>query len=239
MTGIDNGNAIGFIVCSSYTCLSTTQKYILTSMLPLFGDDIKENISMLFTFADGHVPPVLRAVKEANLPHIKHFKFNNSAIYIGPGQTSDDDDDEMIGNFSRLFWDLSMISFKKLLHEVNITQTKSLTLSMEVLDVRERTEIHVKNLHKLVNKGLACMEQLNSEVNILKTAEMKIDKNEDYRFTMKRFQLHKKLVPRTQHITTFLQRHFTWHENCKYGNDAAKNQMCSNKWKWYLQWMHG
>ena len=102
-----------------------------------------------------------------------------------------------------------MISFKKLLHEVNITQTKSLTLSMEVLDARERTEIHVKNLHKLVNKCLACMEQLNSEVNILKTAEMKIDKNEDCRFTVKRFQLHKKLVPRTQHITTCLQCHFT------------------------------
>ena len=223
--GVDHLDAVGFMACSSSARLSQTQKYIFTSILSLFGVDIKENIFMLFTFADGHVPQVLHAVKEANLPYEEYFKFNNSAIFIDPGQEGedhDDDDDELPGDFNRLFWDLGMRSFKKFLHKVYLTKTKSLTLTRGVLDERERIEIYVLNLHRQVKKGLSNMEQLRDEVRILETAETDINSSKDYTYKVKKFEMNKKPLPGNQNTTTCLTCNFTCHENCAFANDHEK-----------------
>ena len=221
--GVDHLDAVGFMACSSSARLSQTQKYIFTSILSLFGVDIKENIFMLLTFADGHIPQVLHAIKEANLPYDDYFKFNNSAIFISTDQEGENDD-ETHGDFNKMFWDLGMKSFKKFLHKVYMTKTKSLTLTRGVLDERERIEITVVNLHKQVKKGLSYMEQLRDEVRILETAEKDIKGNKDYTYKVKRFEMNKQPLTGNQNTTTCLECNFTCHANCAFENDSDKKR---------------
>ena len=81
---IDHLNAIGFVTQSSLPRLTPTQRYIFDSILATFGKDIASNIFMMVTFCDGGDPPVMAAVKAAEIPHCTSFKFNNSALFANP-----------------------------------------------------------------------------------------------------------------------------------------------------------
>ena len=74
---------IGLVMQSSQARITAEQKYIVDQVLQLFAKDIKDNIFLFFTFADGQPPPVLKVIKEEKIPHAKgrQFKFNNSALY--------------------------------------------------------------------------------------------------------------------------------------------------------------
>lgn len=74
-------DAVCFIVKAPDARLTNSQKYIFSSMLSLFGKDIKSNICTLITFADGAEAPVLASLKEAKIPFGSTFKFNNSALF--------------------------------------------------------------------------------------------------------------------------------------------------------------
>ena len=226
--GVDHLDAVGFMACSSSARLSQTQKYIFTSILSLFGVDIKENIFMLLTFADGHIPQVLHAIKEANLPYDEYFKFNNSAFFISTDREGKTD--EVLREFNRMFWDLGMKSFKEFLDRVYMTKTKSLTLTRGVLNERERIEIRVVNLHKQVKKGLSYREQLRDEVRVLEKAEKDIKGNKNYTYKVKRFEMNKKPLPGNQNTTTCLECNFTCHKNCAFGNDSDKMRCIAMDW---------
>ena len=60
---------MGFAVQSALARLTPSQKYIFESILAIFGNDVKDNISFLVTFTDGQTPPVLEAIKEADIAH--------------------------------------------------------------------------------------------------------------------------------------------------------------------------
>ena len=53
---------------------------MLTSIMSIFGSDIVDNIFMMIAFADASTPPVMTAIKEADVKVNKIFKSNNSAI---------------------------------------------------------------------------------------------------------------------------------------------------------------
>jgi hypothetical protein len=60
--------------------LTSTQKYIFEAILSLFGNDIKDNICTLITFADGQKPPVLaglEALEHKSLPYKLYFTLLN------------------------------------------------------------------------------------------------------------------------------------------------------------------
>jgi len=52
------------------------QKYILTSILDLFGEDVKENIIAMLTFCDGRIPNMVKVLEDPKcvfstfIPHI-------------------------------------------------------------------------------------------------------------------------------------------------------------------------
>lgn len=82
--GVQCIDAICFIVKSPDARLTVSQQYIFRSILSLFGNDIKQNICTVVTFADGQIPPViaaLAAIKDHPLPHELYFPVNNSALY--------------------------------------------------------------------------------------------------------------------------------------------------------------
>ncbi|XP_070612830.1 uncharacterized protein [Erythrolamprus reginae] len=149
--GIDYVDAICLVGRSAHV-----QKCVFDSMLSMLGKDVKDNIQLLVTFADGRTPPVLEFLKEADLMSPQnesgspqHFRFNNSALFAPR---------ECGGRHNvaaEMFWKMNTESMKGFLDALKMLETKSLTLTMEVLKERQELEaalrrpppLKVKQLH--------------------------------------------------------------------------------------------
>lgn len=145
-------DAVGFVVQSGNVRLTTSQKYIFNSVLSIFGKDIR----FFATYADGKRPLLLDAIKEAELPCRKdknglpcHQKFNNGAIY----SNNQDGFDEY------LCWmnGENLKKFRKL-------PTKSLQMTIGVLERRKQLEIKLKWMQDAIPRHLTKMEVLRAKV---------------------------------------------------------------------------
>ena len=117
--GLDVLDGIGFVTQAPLARLTPTQKYISSSILSIFGKDIKDNIFILTTFADGADPPVMQAIKEAKIPYAEFFRFNNSALYA---RSTDSE-------FSKMFWEMGHSSFSKFFQYLLKAKPVSLQIS--------------------------------------------------------------------------------------------------------------
>ena len=98
--GIDHLDAVGFVIQSSLSRLTAMQTYIFDSILGLFGKDIKDNIFLMFTFADGQNPQAMSSIEEASLPYQNYYPFNNGGIY-----------DTNVSVFGEAYWNRGVESF--------------------------------------------------------------------------------------------------------------------------------
>ena len=175
--GVDSLNAVGFVTQSALPRLTPSQRYIFDSILSLFGKDIGDNIIMLLTFADEQPPQVLAAIKEVQIPYKKHFKFNNSALYVsnkGGMEGNEFSEDE---NFDEMFWKMGKKSFKTFMAELDKLQKKSLVLTQDILEERSRLEISVEAIKTDVKMELNKLEQLSLQHSYLKSHQSDIAMN--------------------------------------------------------------
>ncbi|MBN3319400.1 VTXB protein, partial [Atractosteus spatula] len=148
--GIVSLDAVCFVVQSALARLTHTQKYIFDSILSIFGKDVADNIVVLVTFADGQAPPVLEAIKAADVSCAKekngdpcHFKFNNSVLFASnEGSTGSSHQSK----FDQMFWQMGSESMETFFGYLNTMQTRSLQLTKEVLEERNRLEVTVEGL---------------------------------------------------------------------------------------------
>ena len=119
--GIDQIHGIGFVTQSQLPRLTQTQKYAFNSVLSVFGKDIRNNIFIMATFADGNEPAVKGAIKEAKIPYCNFLQFDNK--YLFASNT----------NFSAPFWQMAYESFKNFFTHFTRTETVSLQLTRAVL----------------------------------------------------------------------------------------------------------
>ncbi|KAG8148133.1 hypothetical protein E2320_022832 [Naja naja] len=136
--GIDHVDAI-CLVAQSFLAHSThAQKHVFDSMLTVLGKDLKDNIQLLITFADGGTPPVLEALK-ADLPGTQdespqHFRFNHSALFA-PREYGGSPNAA-----AEMFWKMSTESMKDFFDSLKMLETKSITLTLEVPKERQELE---------------------------------------------------------------------------------------------------
>ena len=132
-------NAICFVARSSSPRLTPRQKYIFHSIFELFGEDVTSNIIAMLTFCDGEDPQVLAALQEPGsvydkiIPHVEppwYYKFNNSAFFSL----------NMNDQFTRMFWDLGMKSFKRFIKRLEKMKKITLNQTKEVLTERKKLE---------------------------------------------------------------------------------------------------
>ncbi|XP_054483276.1 uncharacterized protein LOC129116385 [Anoplopoma fimbria] len=191
--GVRDIDAVCFVAQAALARLTPSQKYVFDSVFSIFGKDLEENIRILVTFADGQQPPVLEAIKASGVPCPKtegglpvHFKFNNSALFADnkspAADQSEDDEDEDEGVFDQMFWNMGTKTMKRFFVALNVIETKSLTMTKEVLRQRKQLQIYIENLQKLVKVGLAKLEEIKETSEILKTHEAEINRNKDFEF---------------------------------------------------------
>uniref|UniRef100_A0A8C1R0U4 Fibronectin type-III domain-containing protein n=2 Tax=Cyprinus carpio TaxID=7962 RepID=A0A8C1R0U4_CYPCA len=164
--GIDCIDAVCFVVQASLARLTRTEKYVFDYILSILGKDIAQNILVLVTFADGKAPPVLEAIKVAEVPcsttesgEPLHFKFNNSALFAN-NNTSADDEESDCENFDKMFWKLGFSSMKKFFTSLITMKTQSLSLTQEVLKERQQLEVHVQGLQTQIKAGLTKLDEI-------------------------------------------------------------------------------
>ena len=225
--GIDHLDGIGFVTQASLARLTPTQQYIFDSILSTFGNDIKSNIFMMITFADGNKPPVMDAIKAGNIPFAKAFKFNNSALYTTADSAEmgeDDDEDEDDENFAEMFWKMGLKSFKGFFTNFGKVQSVSLLLTREVLKERQNLEVNIQGLQTKVKNGLSQIDVLHQEQLILKTREAEMAANKNFKYKVK--------VPKTKrvdlsgqrvYVTNCLNCNFTCHYPCGIANNEDKS----------------
>ncbi|XP_067460855.1 uncharacterized protein [Thunnus thynnus] len=153
--GVSEIDAVCFVVQASLARLTTSQKYVFYSVLSICGKDVAENIRVLVTFADSQRPPVLEAINASGVPCPKtkdglpvHFKFNNSALFAdnkSSAANSTDEDDED-GGFDQMCWNMGTQSMKRFFAALNVIDTKSLTMTKEVL----RESVHRMRMEMLL-----------------------------------------------------------------------------------------
>ncbi|XP_047445755.1 uncharacterized protein LOC125010891 [Mugil cephalus] len=233
--GVTEIDAVCVVAQASLARLTPTQKYIFDSVLSIFGKDVAENIRVLVTFADGQQPPVLEAINAAGVPCPKtknklpvHFKFNNSALFADnksavSGDDDDDDDDDDDGGFDQMFWDMGTKSMKKFFGALNQVETKTLTLTKEVLRERQQLEISVENLQVKVKVGLAKMEEMKETKEKLKEFEAEINRNENFEFEVTVMKPFKHDISGSGSFITNCQTcHVTCHYPCGIPDDRDK-----------------
>ncbi|XDV25664.1 hypothetical protein PO909_029543 [Leuciscus waleckii] len=208
--GIDHIDAVCFVVQGSLARLTHTQKYIFDSILSIFGKDIAENILVLVTFADGKKPPVLEAIKVSEVPcstnesgEPLHFKFNNSAL-----------------GFS---------SMNKFFTSLNKMETKSLSLTQEVLKERQQLEVHVQGLQPQINAGLTKLDEIKKTRDALDQHKTEMEANKDFEYELEVIVPKQTENTSRSYLTNCQKCHFTCHDSCIYGNDNDKEKCSAMK----------
>lgn len=218
--GIDHLDGIGFVVQSSESRLTKTQEYIFDSILAIFGKDVSQNIFMMVTFADGQRPPVLEAIKKAEIPSKVSFKFNNSALYADNSTDHESSD----FNFDEMFWKMGAGSFKKFFVEFPKYPSVSLRLTKEVLQEREQLQISLEGLNDQIQIGLNRIEEMRQEEIVLQQHEAKIKANKDFTYQVKLVKpSYISLEGTGQHTTTCVTCNMTCHKSCAIPLDCNKS----------------
>uniref|UniRef100_A0A8C8SII7 Fibronectin type-III domain-containing protein n=1 Tax=Pelusios castaneus TaxID=367368 RepID=A0A8C8SII7_9SAUR len=222
---VDHIDAVCVIVQASLARLTHAQKYVFDSVLSIFGKDIKDNIQILITFADGQTPPVIEAIKTADVPCAKdakgnpiHFKFNNSTLFACNAAA-----DEGSFNFDEMFWKMGAMSMKTFFESLGKLETRSLTLTQEVLRERKELETAVEGLQPQIKAGLTKLEELRKTQQALDQHKDDMEANKDFEYEVEKTVPVQKDISGTGHYITNCQNcHYTCHYPCGIPNDDGK-----------------
>ena len=215
VSGINSINAIGFVTQATLARLTPTQRYIFDSIMSIFGKNIASNILLMATFADFRKPPVLEALRKAEVPYHMCFKFNNSALYPVPDDedaVSHDSEDNW-QSMNKLFWDLCMTGFRNLFDALSHMEARSLCQTKEVLQEREKLALIVKGLQQQGLMVIAKIEELIEEQRILNHHHADFEANQKFQYTVHVAE-NKEEDSMGVVSTNCTACHFTCHHNC-------------------------
>ena len=230
---VEHINTIAFMLPASSARLSPTQKYIFDSTMSLFGRDFKENLLILFTYADFHHPLALGAVKAHGIDTDTWFQFDNMAIMETEGDEDEDDIDEAM-------WNLTMKNFHEFTSTFKRLDAKSISQTQTVLSTREKLRFLLSNLKQCVDDTLIHLDQLQREEQLLS----KMNRSSEA-YTAD-YVTYEKVPDPSDRFHTFCEKcQRTCHEDCPVtdeplykciamskANEEATCNICPNKCSW-------
>ena len=217
--GIDHIDAICFMAQAGNPRLTPTQQYVFDRILAMFGKDIKKNVLVLFTFADGQKPQALSAMLEAGiLEHESNFfKFNNSALFVANSGENDED------NFDRMFWRMGIKSFEKFFQGLAEMESKSLVLTKQVLDERAQLEVRLSGLREKIALGVNKLSELQQLKRVCDQHAADINANKNFKFTVEEAKRVQVELATGTYTTNCLVCNFTCHYPCSIPRNENKD----------------
>ncbi|XP_060557470.1 uncharacterized protein LOC132717902 [Ruditapes philippinarum] len=232
---LTNIDAICFVLKAPDARLTLHQKYIFQSVLSIFGNDVKNNICSLITFADGKDPPVIAGMKESRLPFGCTFSFNNCSLYVKNKGI-------YASSLASMFWEISVKGFRSFFAHLDSSSSCNLDRTREVLHVRLKADAIAKQLQPKIDDGRSKTGQLleeQKEITKIKTVAQSYKSLEMYENEV---QQRKRDLPRGQNVTNCLNCNVSCHVNCNCSpEDKSKCRVmnyngyctiCPNKCHW-------
>ncbi|KAM4687461.1 uncharacterized protein O3C94_005988 [Discoglossus pictus] len=192
-------DAVCFVVQASLVSLSTAHRSALTSIHSIFGKETK--ILFLITFADEVLPPVLCAIKEADIKctiesngEPIYFTFNNSALFANnlPNEKS----------FNKMFWTMGEERMETF------------------FDFFFDPETILKGLKLKMKDGLTKLEKTRKTHTVLKQNRYKMEANIDFYYEIETSVAQK--VSLKKCVTYCYQCDFICHSDCKIEKNEEK-----------------
>ena len=233
--GIDHLDGIGFVIQSSLVNLTIEQR-MFNSIVSIFGNDVANNIFMMVTFADASKPPVITAIKEANIKFKRIFKFNNSALFVSNSSRCGCQEND----FNSIFWKLGINSFKYFFESLCDVEQISLCLTKEVLRKRKHLEVAHQAVQQQIDMSVTKLEELKQEDN-LHQREAILAGNKHFPWQVLAIQVDN---PPNVYSTNCSVCEYTCHVECNAphvydclsmdngGEDAAHCKYCPQKCHW-------
>ena len=175
---ISNLNAICLVAQSSNARLTVNQKYIFTSILNLFSEDMKENFMALLTFCDGGTPQIVSTLERPDfmfsslIPYLNkpwYYKFNNSAIF----------DDNLEEEFPKFFFKISMKSFEEFKKRLIKMPKKSLIQTKQVLEERNKLDKFSEILTNKLAEGIDKVNYIKDLLNTISTLKRDLNNSKN------------------------------------------------------------
>ncbi|XP_071164334.1 uncharacterized protein [Mytilus edulis] len=213
--GIMYLDAICFVIQAPLVRLTPPQRYLFDAILSIFGQDVVNNIYVLITFADGKQPPVIDALQGAKVPFKHFYTFNNSALFSSR-QISQESE------FASLYWKMGRESFSVFFEELRFTQTKSLQLTKQVLQLRQNIEATVQGLQPQIHEGLHKLNTIEQEKEILRRHEREIEANKNFMYEVDEIHMRKIDLSAGTYVTNCLTCNRTCHFPCRIPEDRNK-----------------
>ena len=218
--GIDHVDAICFMAQAGNPRLTPTQQYVFDRILAMFGKDVKKNILVLFTFADGQKPQALSAMIEAGILEDENnfFKFNNSALFAATSGENDED------NFDRMFWKMGIKSFEKFFQGLAEMEPKSLVLTKQVIDERAQLEVRLSGLREKIELGVNKLSELQQLARVCNQHAADINANWNFKFTVQEAKRVQVELATGTYTTNCLVCNFTCHFPCSIPRNENKDK---------------
>ena len=129
---INQLHGLGFVTESTAVRLTSTQTYVFDTIQSIVGKDASENIFLLVTFADANKPPILNAIKNANMKYNKYFAFNCAALNqnkVISSSTCSDDEGDNDDDLDKMLWKRGAKETLSFIKELNNVKPKRFSIS--------------------------------------------------------------------------------------------------------------
>ena len=211
MNELNSINTILFVVKSSDTRLTSHQKYIFSSIISLFGKDIKKNFLALITFFNGTTTPSAVMTLEQSdfkdiIPSIEkpwYICFDSNLIFGDP-------EDELVS----VSYNRAKKNYKLLCDKINSLDRKSLQLSKKNLDLREKIRIRCSALEELLKSQMDKLGEIDDQKKFIEDNEKKINSNEIKYIPKKRIEMEPEKLSNNQKATICKVCKFNCHNPC-------------------------
>ena len=227
--GVQQLEAVCFVVPSHLARLTKTQQYIFDSILAIFGSDIADNIRIMVTFGDNGTPSVLAAINEAGIPTpmdqntgiLLHHKFNSLIFFTGKRK------DAQTEEFNRYYFDMSFDSFNRFFADLSRMETKSLAMTREVLDERKKLQALVQGFQMRTEIILIRLIELEKIINIFMLNKGLVEADRDIEYDVVLFVPKLVDISGTGQFTTNCENcQMTCHFPCRQAEEKKKHK-CS------------
>ena len=212
MKELNSLNTVLFVVKSSDTRLSLHQKYIFSSIISLFGKDLRENFLSLITFYNGkEKPSAVTTLEQSEFKNIISYIqkpwylcFDSNLIY------SDPYDELNILSYKR-----AKKNYKILCDKIISLKRNSLQQSKENLLLREKIEAKCKALTELLRMQMDKLGEIKNLQNYIKENEEKINSKEIKYIPTKKIEYVEEKLPNDLKATVCKICHYNCHYPCR------------------------
>ena len=211
MKELNSLNSVLFVAKSSDTRLSLHQKYIFSSIISLFGKDIRENFLPLITFYNGtNKPSAVTTLEESEfkdiIPYIRepwYLCFDSNIIYSDPHD-----------EFNQLSYKRAKGNYKILCDKIISLKRHSLQQSKENLNIREKIEEKCKALTELLRMQMDNLGEIEQRKEYIKENEQKINSKEIKFIPRRKIEYVKEKLPDNLKATVCKICNFNCHNPC-------------------------